>query len=79
MAKGVKTGGREKGTPNKLTSELRTVLKKILTDELENIPTLIADLEPKDRLHAIIKLMPFVLPKVETVRIDEGEPMQWSL
>ncbi len=79
MAKGIKTGGRKKGTPNKLTSELRKVLKEVLTDELETLPTLMAYLEPKDRLQAIIKLMPYILPKVDSVSIDEGEPMQWSL
>lgn len=79
MAKGIKTGGRQKGTSNKLTSELRKLLKEILTNELENIPNFMADLEPKDRLQTIIKLMPFILPKVESVRIDEGEPMQWNL
>ena len=34
MAKGIKTGGREIGTPNKTTSELRKTLKHIVDDEL---------------------------------------------
>lgn len=28
MAKGVKTGGRQKGTPNKLTGELRAAIRE---------------------------------------------------
>jgi len=35
MAKGTKTGGRTKGTPNKLTTELRASLKNILA--LQNL------------------------------------------
>ena len=31
---GNKYGGREKGTPNRLTKELRTLLKNILYQEL---------------------------------------------
>ena len=65
MAKGFKTGGREPGTPNKLTKELRTVLKNILEKELEAMPDNLDKLEPKDRLEVVIKLLPYVLPKIE--------------
>ena len=34
---GKKYGGREKGTPNRLTKELRSVLKDIVYQELEKI------------------------------------------
>ena len=34
---GNKYGGRSKGTPNRLTKELRTVLKDIVYRELESI------------------------------------------
>ena len=34
---GKKYGGREKGTPNRLTKELRTILKDVLYNELEKI------------------------------------------
>ncbi len=32
---GKKFGGRKKGTPNRLTKELRTILKNVLYNELE--------------------------------------------
>ena len=34
---GKKFGGREKGTPNRLTKELRSILKDIVYQELEDI------------------------------------------
>ncbi len=74
MAKGKKTGGREKGTLNILTKELRTSLKNLLADEISNIPVQLQKLEPKDRLEIIIKLLPYALPKVEPVSINENEP-----
>lgn len=79
MAKGFKTGGREQGTPNKLTKELRAALKNILAKELETIPKHLEKLEPKDRLEIIVKLMPYAMPKIETVSMDKGEPTSWEL
>ncbi len=72
--KRVKTGGRDTGTPNKMTYELRKVLKNILAKEIEGLPELLGKLEPKDRLEMTIKLIPYVLPKVEPVNLSEGEP-----
>ena len=78
MAKGLKTGGREKGTPNKLTKELRGLLKDLLHQELENLPAHLNSLEPKDRLEIIVKLLPYAIPKVEPVHFKEDEPMEFS-
>lgn len=67
MAKGVKTGGREAGTPNRLTKELRRVLKDLLHQELENLQEHLNNLESKERLEILVKLLPYALPKVEPV------------
>ena len=75
MAKGFKTGGREQGTPNKLTKELRAALKNLLAEEINNIPDQLKKLKPKDRLEIIIKILHYALPKIENVSIDEGEPI----
>ena len=64
---GKKFGGREKGTPNKLTKELRSALKDVLYDEIEQIPHRLDELEAKDRLELLVKLMPYVFPKVQLV------------
>ena len=74
MAKGIKTGGREAGTPNKLTRELRAVLKNVLHDEINLLPDHLKRLEPKDRIELLIKLLPYTLPKVEpeSYQLSEG-------
>jgi hypothetical protein len=71
---GKKFGGREKGTPNRLTKELRTILKNVLYNELENIEELLDSLETKERLDMLIKLMPFALPKVDKIGHTDNEP-----
>lgn len=79
MAKGTKTGGRLKGTPNKLTKEIRVVLKKIMAEELKSIPEILNSLEPRERLELLIKLMPYVLPKIQSVNHTTGEPFDFDV
>jgi len=75
MAKGIKTGGRQKGAPNLLTKELRLILKNIIANELVCAPDLMEKLEPKERLEMVIKLIPYALPKIEPINMDKGEPL----
>ena len=70
MALGVKTGGRTAGTENKTTKEIREVLKEVINNELINIESLLSELQPKERLELVIKLMPFVLPKLAAEPIE---------
>ena len=67
---GTKTGGRQAGTPNKITSELREVLKGIVAQEMDTLPASLAQLPAKERLEALIRLMPYCMPKVEAVSGD---------
>jgi hypothetical protein len=64
---GQKTGGRTKGTPNKVTGELRDALKVIIAGELDTLADTLAQLPPKERLDILLRLMPFALPKVDAI------------
>jgi hypothetical protein len=64
---GTKTGGRSAGTPNKVTKELRERLKTILASELDTLPDTLATLPAADRLALLVKLMPYCMPKVESI------------
>ena len=68
-----KVGGRKKGTPNKLTKEMRDVLKGVVADEIDTLGQRLEELEPKDRLEVFIKLLPFVLPKTQSIAHTKGE------
>jgi hypothetical protein len=46
-----------------LTKELRLILKDIIFREIKNIEDNLDQLNPKERLELLVKLMPFVLPK----------------
>lgn len=71
MAIGIKTGGRTAGTENKTTKEIRAVLKGVINNELLNIESLLCGLQSKERLELVIKLMPFVLPKLAPEPIEK--------
>ena len=75
---GKKYGGRVKGTPNRMTKELRSVLKDILYQELEEVQERFKLLEPKERIELVIKLMPYVLPKVTNISHTTNEPLDWG-
>jgi hypothetical protein len=65
MAKGLKTGGREKGTPNKLTTAIRETLVEVLQGYTSE--TLLEDLNsltPVERLRAITGLYKLSLPPI---------------
>ena len=68
---------KTKSKEQTLTTELRDTLKTIMQKEIEKLPETLEQLEPKERLNVICKLMPFVFPKVNTVSATEGEPFQW--
>lgn len=64
MAKGIKTGGRTKGTPNKTTARLR----ELLTESAEQYMAsdMMADLHdasPAERLHHLREVLKLIVPK----------------
>tara|TARA_B100001093_G_scaffold505638_1_gene563295 strand:+ start:227 stop:469 length:243 start_codon:yes stop_codon:yes gene_type:complete len=75
---GKKYGGRQKGTPNRMTKELRVLLRDIMYQELEEVQERFSILEPKQRIELIIKLMPCILPKVNSIFHKTHEPLDWN-
>jgi len=60
-----KTGGRKPGTPNRTTAQLRDLLTATLEDELERLPELLEALEPAKRIESLIRLMPYIMPRIQ--------------
>jgi hypothetical protein len=57
-----------------LTGNIRDTLKELMQKELEQLPDTFKELEPVQRLNILCKLIPYVLPKVESVTHKLGEP-----
>jgi hypothetical protein len=75
---GNKYGGRQKGTPNRITKELRSLLKDVMYDEIGALQERLDALNPKERVELLIKLMPYALPKVTSVSHTTNEPLDWG-
>ncbi len=73
--KGIRNvNGRPKGAVNKTTAETKEIIQKIVSNELDKITDLLEKLEPKERVDAVIKLLPYVVPKQSEVSINDTEP-----
>ena len=75
MEKRAKTGGRAKGTPNRTTSETKQLLQNVVTKQIEKLETTLNKLEPVDRVNALSKLLPYILPKQQDIAITNTNEM----
>ena len=67
------TNGRPKGAVNKTTAETKELLQKIVSNEIDNIPTMLDALKPKDRLDAITKLLPYIIPRQTEIAVETNQ------
>ncbi|SFF22123.1 hypothetical protein [Spirosoma endophyticum] len=65
-----KTGGRQSGSTNKTTSDIKTRIAALINDQFETIQGDMEELEPKERVTAYLKFLEYVLPKQREQKID---------
>ena len=72
---GKKYGGRQKGTPNKVTGDVRQWLSELIDSNRSQIEKDIKKLDPKDRLQILEKFMQYTIPKMQSIsaNIDLNE------
>ena len=63
-----KTGGRQKGTTNKLKKETKDWLNDLITSNHLQIEKDIKALEPKERLQILEKFMQYTTPKMQSIQ-----------
>jgi hypothetical protein len=57
-----------------LIGNIRDILKDLVQKELEQLPETLKDLDKGQRLNILCKLIPYVLPKTESIKHTFGEP-----
>lgn len=72
-----KTGGRQKGTPNKTTSEARDMIRQIIFAQIELIESDLKSMQPAERLAIIVKLLPYTIPKYKDESSSIWDP--WGI
>ena len=73
-------GGRKAGTPNKSSAELREWVQKLVQSNMAQVKRDLKELEPKERLDVIERLMRYVLPRQQaiTAEVEEANTTEWE-
>lgn len=61
-----------------MTKELRGILKDLLYKELHSLEDRLDQLEPKQRIEFMIKLVPYAFPKLDSISHSTNEPLEWG-
>jgi hypothetical protein len=69
MAAGKKTGGRQAGTPNKVTARLRDKIETFLSVSWKDIADDFKELEPKDRIALYERLLQYAIPRQNNINV----------
>lgn len=62
--------GRPKGTPNKVTTDLKKWVEILIDKNLSRMEKDLKQLEPKDRLLVLEKLMQYSIPKQQSISVE---------
>jgi len=65
-----KYGGREKGTPNRLTSKVKDKLERVLDECIESLS--VDDMTKQEKLKAIQLCLQYLMPKPTPEREDKN-------
>lgn len=74
-----KVGGRQKGTPNKSTAQLKAIISDLLDVQLNKIKEkdkdgfLGTDLPLKERYNILLQLLPYLVPKAKPIELQQED------
>lgn len=68
--------GRKKGSENKATASLRNAVREFITKNWKDIQKEYKQLESKDKLMFLEKLLSYALPKLQAVQMDNSIDIQ---
>jgi len=69
-------GGRQKGTPNKTTAEIRAKYQSLIESCIDGLKSDLQSLEPKERIKAVIELSKFVIPTMKATELFSEGPQK---
>lgn len=74
MAEGVKTGGRQKGTPNKSTGEVREAIAAFASANVDQMGIWLNEIEsPEKKLDLFLRAIEYHIPKLARTEVA-GDP-----
>lgn len=73
-----KTGGRKAGTPNKVTTELKTWIQELIDGNRSKFEKDLKELEPKDRLTIMERLLQYIVPKQQAISMEAQVELEYK-
>ncbi len=70
--------GRPKGAVNKTTSEIREAFQQLVSNNIDKLQDDIDMLEPEKRIAYIIKFAEFLLPKLQSMTIENQIDLEYK-
>lgn len=71
-------GGRQKGTPNKVTTDLKSWLTQIVDQNRTQIEQDIQSLLPDERVRVISGLLNYIIPKQQALSVEAQVETEYS-
>ncbi len=72
--RGTKTGGRQKGTTNAITSEIRQYFQNIIENNLEQINADLKAIEdPAQRIRLLLEITKFCIPTLKATELTQTQ------
>ena len=65
--------GRQKGTPNKSTTNLKSSIQQIVERQFETLESDLEGLDGRDKINFVLKLIEYILPKQRSQVINFNE------
>lgn len=69
-------GGREKGTPNKITADMKAWIAEILNDGRGRFMDSLNNLEDSEYIRVYTNLLNYVVPKIQAISGESGKDSQ---
>ena len=70
--------GRPKGTPNKTTSEIRKAFQTLVSNNIDTLQNDLNLLEPEKRISYIIKFAEFIIPKLQSLNVENQIELEYK-
>ena len=67
-----KIGGRKKGSKNKVSASLKDKINEFIHSGFDDVLKAFKELEPREKVNAWIKILPFVIAKQKEIHTDIG-------
>jgi len=68
--------GRPKGASNKSTETIRRSVSMLLENNIDTVQSDLDEMQPRDRVNALLQFMKFVVPTQKAIELDNRESQE---